>query len=366
MTKKIRHCGRKLRLCLRVGVLPLVAFSLITSNDMFANKTAAKVKFSPLSSSALFGPRDHESIYEIDGMVYIYGGFYRGESVYQDLLSTSDYGQNWTRILGDSNPKLNNLLSPILKVDVNLPSAYARPFYWNSKNYLVDRDLWMQDAKTFVRTAENFLPGLQTAAELSVLYSKTGIVFIDLSSGNIWRYENDLSSFSVEELNFEGEALKVRGATVFENHGVFFIYGGQIINERSDEYLGINSINLSSSDGVHWKVIENLDGSQPKIPFSSVIWTCATNDNRGRTWVFAGYDPRTMENSNDLFMSNDGINFITVETDAKEKNFFRRHAPGCLYLGDQNSILVAGGKGGPSSDNRKSWVLNDVWHLEIH
>jgi hypothetical protein len=363
--RKVELRGIRISLYLRAGVLLLVAISLILSRDMFANNTDTKVKFSLLSSSTIFGPRDHESIYGIDGKVFVYGGFYRGESVYQDLLSSSDYGQNWVKILGSSIPKMNDLLSPILELDVNLPSGYARPLYWNSKHYLVDKDLWLQESKSFVRVVENFLPGLRSASELNILYTKTGIVFIDLASGNIWRFENDLSSFSVDELNFEGVTLKVRGATIFESHGRFFIYGGQVINEKSDEYLEINSINLSSSDGVSWKAIKNLKGSQSRVPFFSVIWTCVVNDARGRTWVLAGYDPITMRNSNDVFMSNDGINFITVESDTKGKNFSPRHAPGCLYLEEKNSVLIVGGKGGPDGNNNRSWVLNDVWHMKL-
>lgn len=356
---------KQIKVALKIGILTLVTLISLLSIDLSTKNEAISVKFSPINLNTEFGPRDHESIYRVDDALFIYGGFYRASSVYQELLQSNDYGESWNQKVGLSDPRLNDLVSPSIYLNGDLPSGYARPQFWNSKQFLVDKDLWLQKSNTFVKVAENFLPGLLSASELSILYTKTGLVFIELSSGKIWEFDNDMSPVSIRELNFEGEILKVRGAAVFENHGRFFIYGGEVVNRESDNYLKINPLNLISIDGVNWMPIESLGRNQSRVPFSNLIWGCIVNDARERTWVLSGYNPQNLKNSREVFVSNDGFKFERVKTDAEEKKYFPRHAPGCIYLEENNSILVVGGKGSRDENNNNSWVLNETWRLKL-
>ncbi len=356
---------KQIKVALKIGILTLVTLISLLLIDLSTKNEAVSVKFSLINLNSEFGPRDHESIFQVDDKLFIYGGFYRAKSVYQDLYQSNDYGQSWNLKIGLSDPRLNELVSSPIYLDRNLPSGYARPLFWNSKQYLVDNDLWLQKSNTFVKVAQNFLPGLLSASELSIFYTKTGLVFIDLSSGKLWEFNNDMSPVSFKELNFEGEILKVRGAAVFENHGRFFIYGGEVVNRESDNYLKINPLNLISDDGINWIPIESLGRNQARVPFSNLIWGCIVNDARERTWVLSGYNPQSMKNSRGLFVTNDGFKFERVKTDAEEKKFFSRHAPGCIYVEKNNSILVLGGKGSRSQNNNNSWVLNDSWRLKL-
>jgi hypothetical protein len=141
----------------KVVIYSLSALILVslTLNTIKSDKAEIEIEFEKLSENASFGPRDHESIVQYGTQIYVYGGFFRGESAYQELLRSSDYGLSWIRLLGNEKPKLNDLETPILGVDSNLPSAFARFLEWNSSLYLVDSSLWKLENQNLIKVKDN-------------------------------------------------------------------------------------------------------------------------------------------------------------------------------------------------------------------
>ena len=343
---------------------PLILVSL-TLTLLMSNKEEIKTDFEELVQISSIPPRDHESIVQFGEHILLYGGFFRENAIYQSLLSSNDYGLSWIHTLGVEQPKLNDLDVTMLRIDEDMPSGFARFFKWNSRLYLVDADLWQFENQMLTIVKDNLLEGLQSAAELSVLYTKTGVVLIDLSTGHLWKLDKDLNITLSKELIFQGKTLRVRGGSVFENHGNFFIYGGELLTADSEGTSKMSNLNLKSHDGITWMPIEELTRQKVGSPFSNFIWSCSVNDRQGRTWVIGGFDLKNAENTNLVWVTIDGIKFSKVAVSVKDAAFSPRHAPGCIYLEEQNSILIVGGKGGDNLDNRKSAVLSDVWRLRI-
>lgn len=333
----------------------------LTLNNSKVESKEIGIEAELVSLNSDFGPRDHESLLLDNGKIYMYGGFFRGDSTYQNLLTSTDNGRNFSTIVGGVFPRNNDLSKHIIPFQSDLPSGYARFLKWNSRLYLVDRDLWLIESNSITKVTENFLPELNSAAELNILKTESGILFIDLALGRIWTFTSDLKMTSNTEFKHEGKVIKVKGATVFENNGVYFIYGGQLLGEGYDNSPRISHLNLKSADGISWAEIQVPQSN----PFSSLIWPCSISDKESRTWIFGGYNLLTQENSNQAWVSKDGFNFSQVAVWEKGNKFFPRHAPGCIYLEKQNSILVLGGKGGENESNDTAWVMNDVWNLKL-
>jgi hypothetical protein len=345
--------------------LSAVILLSLTFNTIKSDKVEIEIEFEKLSENASFGPRDHESIVQYGTQIYVYGGFFRGGSAYQELLRSSDYGLSWIRLLGNEKPRLNDLETTILGVDSDLPSAFARFLEWNSSLYLVDGSLWQLENQNLIKVKDNFFEEIESASELNILYTKTGVVLIDPSIGKLWVLNKELKLTLSKELKFQGKTLRVRGATVFENHGSFFIYGGELLGKGSQGTSMINNLSLKSIDGINWLPIENSPQQKNGFPFSKFIWSCTVNDSKGRTWVIGGYDLQNAENTSFVWVSLDGIKFSVVPINVKDDIFSPRHALGCVYLEEQKSILIIGGKGGLEVTNDKSWVLNDIWYLKL-
>ncbi len=343
----------------------ILIFLSLTFNTLKTNNEEWEIKVERVSEVPLFGSRDHQSIIQSGHKIFMYGGFFRGPSVYQELLSSDDDGINWIRELGDSNPKLNDLKKPPLQIDLGLPSGYARFLNWNSELYLVDHDLWKLSPQGVTKVVKNFLPDVFSASEIKIFYTKTGVVIIDLAIGKLWKLDNELKVIFSKELIIEGKKLKTRGAKVFENHGYYYIYGGESLDKDQKGSLKVNPLHLRSVDGINWVQIKDSSRQQAESTFLNLIWSCEVNDSQGRTWIIGGYNLSNQENSRDIWVTKDGIKFSKAKKIEGDEMFLPRHAAACLYVESRNSILIVGGKGGTEFQNSTAWTLNEINYLKL-
>jgi hypothetical protein len=144
------------------------------------------------------------------------------------------------------------------------------------------------------------------------------------------------------------------GAATILAFGKIWLFGGGDCG-----YSNVRNDIWSSEDGINWTEA-TVDGSPKPAEWPARMWPCLSRSESGTLWLFGGYSPLESNgvNMKDLWYSKDGVSW-------KQLSFINptvpwRHAPTCYADLEPNKLIVVAGKTGTVPSNAKAAVRNDV------
>jgi len=336
-----------------------VDFEIVDFTQYAGQKTKSASSWYVINASPPFGPRDHASLIRVGNRIHLSGGFYRGPSTYQDYWISDDYGVNWILIHGSALPLRNDLIYPVLYSNSNIPDAYARPSYFDSRYWLIDESTWYSNDGIIWVKNKNMKGAINGSEDLFIIIHKGVRHSIVPAHNLIWDTQigSAESDYRLINNNFKDGS----GAAVYSLGNYLYIAGG--VRNRK-----FNNIIWRSLDGSNWKRVVNKIGENVQLPWLNIQWPCTVSDSLGRVWLIGGYDINSKKNVSDVWYTVDGLNWIKYEDRIDDSRFsalFPRHASACVFDNDNNRIIVIAGKGGLNPDNDTSFVTKDIIAIPV-
>lgn len=333
--------------------------------------TMAPSKAIVIAATANFGPRDSATLVGFENTIILFWGFYRGNSNYQDVWMTADEGLFWQLVGGNPNP-LNNELNNIQYYESNdFPKVYSaivesQGFIWA----VSDTILKSNDGKSWEKVSDSgpvpkSLTGVGAAGHTHIFKIKNYFVFISTSLEDVWKSDNLIDwEYLASISNFTPRC----GAAVFKFKDAIYIAGGSAAGASGCDYNTPTNDIWYSLDGNTWKDVKTRSGNTINFPWLPRMWPCVVVDEENVIWLVAGYRPDSNTNLNDIWFSNDMVNWDILAEPTSGENLSAltfRHAPACLYRENSRNILIAGGKGGVNADNDNASTMNDVLRVAL-
>ncbi len=335
--------------------------------------TISADKWYLINATPPFGPRDHAALMLKDNRIHLRGGFYRGISFYQDYWISDDFGYNWQYMHGSIMPVLNDLVSPILYKDENLPGPFSKFSYFDSRYWLIDDQVWSSfNSINWIKSPTITNDG-DPANLISITLSEN-ILYVNPSEATVWSLKGPDAMLNKNIINNK-EFEPVFGAAVYTNNGYLYISGGyrkisthNINDDLVEPYEVPSEISWRTSDGKNWYRLIDSFGNNLKLPWVKWKWPCLINDDRGRTWLIGGWDKNTNTNSNEVWYTNDGLSwnrYIELIHNQEKSELLPRHATACAFDKLNRRIISIGGKGGSDPDNDKAFVTKEIIAIPV-
>ena len=324
-----------------------------------------------IASTSNFGPRDSTTLMEFENSLFLFWGFYRNNSNYQDVWLSTNEGLFWDLVGGNPHP-LNNELSDIqYSESSDFPKVYSAVIESQGFIWAISDTIWRSKYGKSWEKASNSGPvsksltGVGAAGHPRIFQIKNYYVFISTLLGEVWKSDNLIDwQYLASISNFTPRC----GAALFKVKDAIYIAGGSAAGASGCDYNTATNDVWYSLDGSTWKNIKTSSGKTIKFPWMPRMWPCVVVDEENVAWLVAGYSPVSNSNLNDIWFSNDMVNWDLLtepRTDEEPGALTFRHAPACLYRKDSRSILIVGGKGGITADNDSASTMNDVLQVKL-
>jgi len=311
-----------------------------------------------IDSFADFGPRDSARITALSGKIYLFSGWYRNISLYQDTWVSEDHGKLWKHQSGNTQPLNNELVSPIYFEDPLLPQPKSPIVVFNNSLITVSSGGIIRKSDDEGRTWQV----LSYTGPDFIVYETTTLVVLDNvlilvspDAGQVWRSADAVTWSSHVMTGFN----PLVASTVTKAQGKLWIFGGTVLETG---YYGTHNLYVwTSDDGVLWTKTQK-GGLEITVPWQGRGWACSANDSDGNTWMLGGYNNQSRINLNDVWYTRDFMNWNKV-SQPPAKSFNPVHAPACTYIDSKKAILMAGGKGSKNPDNDRAATTSSIWYF---